>query len=133
MFFPIQKTYDEPFKIYHSVIDLGFEDYGVFSVLVVVLLSFTVTIYTNDKNLKVTKFTILPDEYLTFTVKIDNILQFHNAKRNFENYDNIETLLNYFYKWLFIMIKIKYSIYNLVKLKNRFIWKVILIIIISPV
>ena len=98
MFFPIQKTYDEPFKIYHSVIDLGFEDYGVFSVLVVVLLSFTVTIYTNDKNLKVTKFTILPDEYLTFTVKIDNILQFHNAKRNFENYDNIETLLNYFYK-----------------------------------
>lgn len=99
LFFPIQTTYDEPFKIYHSIIDLGFADYGVFSALVVGLLSFTATIYTNDKNLKITKFTILPDEYLTFTVNLDKILKFHDAKRNFKEYDIIETFLQILRLW----------------------------------
>ena len=81
LFFPIHTTYDEPFKIYHSLIDLGFADYGVFSALIVGLLSFTATIYTNDKNLKATKLTTLPEDYMELTLPLEFLFVEHNIEK----------------------------------------------------
>lgn len=99
LFFPTQTTYYQNFKIYHSIIDLGFADYGVFSALIVGLLSFTATIYTNDKNLKAIKLTTLPEDYLDLTLSLELLFVEHNMKRNNENYDLIETFIKFFALW----------------------------------
>lgn len=99
LFFPIEKTYDKTFIIYHSLIDLGFADYGVFSALIVGLLGFLATIYTNDKNLKIMKLTSNSDEYLTLLTKLENIFLFYNIHISLNDNDLIITFMEIIELW----------------------------------
>lgn len=89
LFFPITTEYSNNYKIYHSIIDLGFADYGVFAALFVGLLSFLATIYTNDKNLNLMRLSYLPEENLTLIINIENELLYNNLSKNLSGYDQI--------------------------------------------
>ena len=99
LFFPINTEYYTNYKIYHSVIDLGFADYGVFSALIVGLLSFTATIYTNDKNLTINKLSALPEDYLNLIIKLENKILFYNLKNNINYIDLILTFFEILQLW----------------------------------
>ena len=99
LFFPINTEYYINYKIHHSIVDLGFADYGVFSALIVGLLSFTATIYTNDKNLNINKLSGLPDDYLNLIIKLENKILFYKLKNNINHTDLILTFFEILQLW----------------------------------
>ena len=94
LFFPIKTEYLTNYTIHHSIIDLGFADYGVFSALIVGLLSFTATIYTNNKNLNLIKLSSNSEDILTLIIKIENSITYQKLEKNLSSYDRIQTFIN---------------------------------------
>ena len=93
LFFPIKTEYLANYNIYYSIIDFGFADYGVFSALIVGLLSFTATIYSNNKNLNAMKLSGNSEDILTLVISIENAIAYQKLEKNFSSYDKILTFI----------------------------------------
>lgn len=89
LFFPICTEYKTNYNIYHSIIDLGFADYGLFSALIVGLLSFTATIYTTNKNLNIAKLSSTTENTLELIIKIENAISYQKLEKKLSSYDKI--------------------------------------------
>lgn len=70
--FPVTTEIENNATIHHSI-DLGIVDYGFSSAIIVGLLGFLTTIYTNDENLRLTKLSLVP-ETLSIKTKLENLL-----------------------------------------------------------
>lgn len=90
--FPIDTKVENNITSYHSLVDLGIADYGFSSAIIVGLLGFLATIYTNDKNLKLTKLSIIP-ETLTVKTKLENLLISYYQDQKYHPPDQILLLI----------------------------------------
>lgn len=91
--FPVTTEVDNNITYYHSVIDFGFADYGFSSAIIVGLLGFLATIYTNDKNLKVTKLSLIPEKTLFVKTELENLLINYYTDQKFHPPDQILFLI----------------------------------------
>jgi len=89
--FPITTEIDNNVTTHHSIIDLGIADYGFSSAIIVGLLGFMATIYTNDKNLKMTKLSLIP-ETLTVKTRLENRLIGYYMDQKYHPPDQISFL-----------------------------------------
>lgn len=94
VFFPIKtEIINNNILIHHSLIDLGVADYGFASALLVGLIGFITTIYTNDKNLKATKASLIPEKSLELYNNLKLTLIFYDRYKNTEVFDEITTYI----------------------------------------
>ena len=91
--FPTHTEVDNNTTIHHSVIDLGIADYGFSSAIIVGLLGFLATIYTNDKNLKLTKLSLVP-ETLSIKTRLENLLIGYYTDQKYHPPDQISLLID---------------------------------------
>ena len=90
--FPTHTEIDNNATIHHSVIDLGIADYGFSSAIIVGLLGFLATIYTNDKNLRLTKLSLVP-ETLSVKTRLENLLIGYYTDQKYHPPDQISFLI----------------------------------------
>ena len=90
--FPTHTEVDNNTTIHHSVIDLGIADYGFSSAIIVGLLGFLATIYTNDKNLKLTKLSLVP-ETLSIKTRLENLLIGYYTDQKYHPPDQISIMI----------------------------------------
>lgn len=91
--FPIDTKVENNITSYHSLVDLGIADYGFSSAIIVGLLGFLATIYTNDKNLKLTKLSIIP-ETLSVKTELENQLISYYQNQKYHPPDQILLLID---------------------------------------
>lgn len=89
--FPVTTEINNNATIHHSAIDLGIADYGFSSVIIVGLLGFLATIYTNDKNLRLTKLSLVP-ETLSVKTRLENLLIGYYTDQKYHPPDQISLL-----------------------------------------
>lgn len=90
--FPIHTEIKNNITVHHSAIDLGIADYGFSSAIIVGLLGFIATIYTNEKNLKLTKLSLIP-ETLSVKTKLENLLIGYYMDQKYHPPDQILLLI----------------------------------------
>lgn len=91
--FPIATEIDHNVAIHHSIIDLGIADYGFSSAILVGLLGFLSTIYTNNKNLSLTKLSLVP-ETLSVKTRLENLLIGYYTDQKYHPPDQISLLID---------------------------------------
>ena len=84
---PIHTTIENNVTNHHSIIDLGFA-----SAIIVGLLGFLITMYTNDKNLKVLKLSLIPETVYVKT-ELENLLIGYYINQKYHPPDEILLLI----------------------------------------
>lgn len=97
--FPVRTVVEKNITYYHSVIDLGFADYGFSSAIIVGLLGFLTTIYTNDKNLKETKISLMPKETLELKSRLEYLYIFYHMHVKLNQVDEIVMMIEFMGIW----------------------------------